>query len=225
MITVVNYNCKLMLNLTEQLSMHLFDLDKWKVVKSLACPWMVGRTTVCTEQKYFLFYLFYFIKKVYTDFISWGKKTLYSVSLFLSPWLTHKATSSAFVQKNRQIEEYIFTLYSALRAGSLLPKGLGEWRGALGMCQQQWIPCISVKLTHINNKKHISHRWMCWLPFAAHWFVHFINVTNCENKQHYKTDHLGLSVWALRLWLIFHFFHPVASLFLSCGCDPSPLML
>lgn len=49
--------------------MHSFDLEKWKVVKSLACPWTVGRTTVCTEQKYFLFYLFYFIK-VYTDFIS-----------------------------------------------------------------------------------------------------------------------------------------------------------
>lgn len=94
---------KLMLNLTEQLSMHLFDLDKWKVVKkkSLACPWMVERTTVCTEKKYFLFYLFYFIK-VYTDFISWGKKTLYSVSLFLSPWLTHKATtSSAFAETGR----------------------------------------------------------------------------------------------------------------------------
>lgn len=53
--------------------MHSFDLlEKWKVVKSLACPWTVERTTVCTEQKYFLFYLFYFIK-VYTDFISWDE--------------------------------------------------------------------------------------------------------------------------------------------------------
>lgn len=60
---------KLILNLTEKLSMHSFDLEKWKVVKSLACPWTIERTTVCTEQKYFLFYLFYFIK-VYTDFIS-----------------------------------------------------------------------------------------------------------------------------------------------------------
>lgn len=80
-------------------------------------------------------------------------------------------------------------------------RGVKGRRGE-GCCGQQWIPSISVKLTHINNKKHISHRWMCWLPFAAHWFVHFINVTNCENKQHYKTDHLGLSVWTLRLWLI-----------------------
>lgn len=63
---------KLILNLTEQLSMHSFHLEKWKVVQSLACPRTVERTTVCTEQKYFLFYLFYFIK-VYTDFISWGK--------------------------------------------------------------------------------------------------------------------------------------------------------
>lgn len=66
---------KLIMNLTEQLSMHSFGLKKWKVVKSLACPWTVERTTVCTEQKYFLFYLFYFIK-VYTDFISWGKLSL-----------------------------------------------------------------------------------------------------------------------------------------------------
>lgn len=76
---------KLILNLTEQLSMHSFDLEKWKVMKSLACPWMVERKTVCIEQKYFLFYLFYFIK-VYTDFIIWGQvKSLDSVSLSRSP--------------------------------------------------------------------------------------------------------------------------------------------
>lgn len=49
--------------------MHSFDLEKWKVMKSLACSGMVERErereTVCIEQKYFLFYLFYFIKGIY----------------------------------------------------------------------------------------------------------------------------------------------------------------
>jgi len=34
---------------------------------------------------------------------------------------------------------------------------------------------------------------MCRLLFAAHQFVHFVNVIYCENKQHYKT-HQSASV-------------------------------
>lgn len=95
--------------------MHSFDLAKWKVMKSLACPWTDERMTVCTEKKYFLFYLFYFIK-VYTDFISWGKLNLMTRCHCLSPWLTHEAPLCSKKPK----QDYIFTLYSALRAGSVL---------------------------------------------------------------------------------------------------------
>lgn len=67
--------------------------------------------------------------------------------------------------------------------------------------------CLSSNSHTYNNHddKHISHRWMCWLPFAAHWFVHLINVTNCENKQRNKINPLPFSLCSFRLLLpLFH---------------------
>lgn len=88
-------------------------------MKSLACPRMVKRKTVCIEQKYFLFYLFYFIK-VYTDFISWGKGSSLSMCHCLSLWLSHNATTNAALQEKTkmQILDYILTLFIVQRAES-----------------------------------------------------------------------------------------------------------
>lgn len=99
--------------------MHYFDLERRNVMKSLACLQMVKRKTVCIEQKYFLFYLFYFIK-VYTDFISWDKGSSLSLCHYLSPWLSHNATTNTALQKKTkmQILDYIFSLFSVQRAES-----------------------------------------------------------------------------------------------------------
>lgn len=97
---------KLILNLTEQLSMHSFDLEKWKAVKDAShARGRLKEKTVCTEQNYFLFYLFYFIK-VYTDFISKGKEKVSRLRMSLFPGslvrLTHKATTSSALQQQKQ---------------------------------------------------------------------------------------------------------------------------
>lgn len=48
-----------MLNLTEQLSMHLFDLDKWKVVKKKALHahgWLKERLYVLKRNIFYFIY-------------------------------------------------------------------------------------------------------------------------------------------------------------------------
>lgn len=157
-----------------------------------------------TEIFFILFILFY--KGIYW-FYSLGQENSL-LSIFVSPdYLTRPQQQCSAVAETGRQERYLHLVKRTESWGSTgaptcqLEGGGGGGRQVVGTAVgSQFLSSNSHTYNHDNNK-HISHRWMCWLPFAAHWFVHLINVTNCENKQRNKINPLPFSMCSFRLLL------------------------